>query len=104
MLARPPGCGETIPKLSRPKLANDTGKSRAFMFGCTEMSEGARQSLIRYFWDLYCDARRRRDLGQSEPEWVAAANEAASAWSGFIVAHNPHCPHCGVVLKPEGMK
>lgn len=85
------------------------------MCRCTDMSEGARQSLnangqatdeelIDYFWNLYCDARRRRDLGQSEPEWVAASNDAASAWSGFIVAHNPHCPHCGAVLKPEGMK
>ena len=74
------------------------------MFGYTDMSEGARQSLARYFWDLYCDARRRRDIGQSEPEWVAASNDAASAWSGFIVAHNPHCPHCGAVLHQEGVK
>lgn len=58
------------------------------------------ERLQRVQWERYQRARADLASAQTEHEVITASQEAAAAWAGWIVAHNPKCPHCGGKLEP----
>jgi hypothetical protein len=59
------------------------------------------ERLKRVTWDRYMRARADLQAAQTEHEASTASHEAARAWSAWIVAHNPTCPHCGGQLETQ---